>query len=48
MLSIIIFWLLLGSFAALAAHRNPRLVRWLSLGVTLVEQGWWHPCFLGV
>ncbi|MGA8573223.1 MAG: complex I subunit 4 family protein [Desulfobaccales bacterium] len=39
MLSLIIFWPLLGSFAVLAAHQNPRLVRWLSLGVTLVELG---------
>ncbi len=38
-LSIIIFWPLLGSFVVLAAHRSPRLVRWLSLGVTLVEVG---------
>ncbi len=38
-LSLIIFWPLLGSFAVLAAFRNPRLVRWLSLGVTLVELG---------
>ena len=39
MLSLIIFWPILGSFAVLAAHRHPRLVRWLSLGVTLVELG---------
>ena len=38
-LSVIIFWPILGSFLALAACRNPRLVRWLSLGVTLVELG---------
>ena len=36
-LSVIIFWPILGSFVVLAVHRNPRLVRWLSLGVTLVE-----------
>ena len=36
-LSIIIFWPLAGSFLALAASGNPRLVRWVSLGVTLVE-----------
>jgi NADH-quinone oxidoreductase subunit M len=38
-LSIIIFWPILGSFAALAVHRNPRLVRWLSLIFTVVEVG---------
>ena len=38
-LSIIIFWPILGSFAALASYRRPRLVRWLSLIVTLVEVG---------
>ncbi len=36
-LSIIVFWPILGSFLALAAYRSPRLVRWLSLAVTLVE-----------
>ena len=36
-LSVIIFWPILGSFVALAAYRSPRLVRWLSLVVTLVE-----------
>jgi NADH-quinone oxidoreductase subunit M len=38
-LSIIIFWPILGSFAVLAVHRNPRLVRWLSLIFTVVEVG---------
>jgi NADH-quinone oxidoreductase subunit M len=38
-LSIIIFWPIAGSFLALAASRRPRLVRWVSLGVTLVEVG---------
>ncbi len=36
-LSVIIFWPLLGSFVVLAVHRRPRLVRWLSLGFTVVE-----------
>ena len=36
-LSVIIFWPILGSFVALAAYRSPRLVRWLSLGISLVE-----------
>jgi NADH-quinone oxidoreductase subunit M len=36
-LSIIIFWPLAGSFLALAVSGNPRLVRGVSLGVTLVE-----------
>ncbi len=36
-LSVIIFWPILGSFVVLAAYRSPRLVRWLSLGVSLVE-----------
>jgi NADH-quinone oxidoreductase subunit M len=39
LLSLMIFWPLLGSFAVLAVYRNPRLVRWLSLAVTLVELG---------
>ncbi|HEY9074655.1 MAG TPA: proton-conducting transporter membrane subunit, partial [Desulfobaccales bacterium] len=38
-LSIIIFWPILGSFVVLAVHRNPRLVRWLSLIFTVVELG---------
>ncbi len=38
-LSVIIFWPILGSFVVLAVHRNPRLVRWLSLGISLVELG---------
>lgn len=38
-LSVIIFWPIFGSFVALAAYRSPRLVRWLSLIVTLVELG---------
>ncbi len=38
-LSVIIFWPILGSFVALAALRNARLVRWISLVVTLVEVG---------
>lgn len=37
LLSLIVFWPILGSFFALAASRSPRLVRWLSLAVTLVE-----------
>ncbi|MCX5888151.1 MAG: NADH-quinone oxidoreductase subunit M [Deltaproteobacteria bacterium] len=36
-LTIIIFWPILGSFVVLAAYRSPRLVRWLSLGISLVE-----------
>jgi NADH-quinone oxidoreductase subunit M len=36
-LSVIIFWPIFGSFVVLAAYRSPRLVRWLSLVVTLVE-----------
>jgi NADH-quinone oxidoreductase subunit M len=36
-LSIIIFWPIAGSFLVLAFWRLPRLVRWLSLGVTLME-----------
>ncbi len=46
-LSIIIFWPILGSFAVLAAFRNPRLVRWLSLAVTLVEVGLVASLFFG-
>ncbi len=38
-LSLIVFWPILGSFFALAACRSPRLVRWISLVVTLVEFG---------
>jgi NADH-quinone oxidoreductase subunit M len=38
-LSIIIFWPILGSFVVLAVHRHPRLVRWLSLIFTVVEVG---------
>ncbi|MCL4502219.1 MAG: NADH-quinone oxidoreductase subunit M [Deltaproteobacteria bacterium] len=36
-LSVIIFWPIVGSFIVLAAYRRPHLVRWLSLIVTLVE-----------
>jgi len=46
-LSVIIFWPIFGSFVALAAFRNVRLVRWLSLGVTLVELGLVASLFLG-
>jgi NADH-quinone oxidoreductase subunit M len=38
-LSIIVFLPIAGSLLALAAYRSPRLVRWLSLGVSLVELG---------
>jgi NADH-quinone oxidoreductase subunit M len=38
-LSVIVFWPILGSFLVLASHRNPRLVRRLSLMVALVEVG---------
>lgn len=38
-LSLIVFWPILGSFVVLAVFRNPRLVRWLSLWVTLGELG---------
>jgi NADH-quinone oxidoreductase subunit M len=37
LLSLIVFFPLVGSFAALAAHKNVRLCRWLSLAVALVE-----------
>ncbi len=36
-LSVLIFWPILGSFAVLAAYRSPHLVRGLSLGITLIE-----------
>lgn len=36
-LSIIVFWPIAGSFLVLAFYRSPHLVRWVSLGVTLVE-----------
>ena len=36
-LTVIILWPILGSFAVLAVYRRPDLVRWLSLIVTLVE-----------
>jgi NADH-quinone oxidoreductase subunit M len=36
-LSVIIFWPIFGSIIVLASYRRPSLVRWLSLGVTLVE-----------
>ncbi len=36
-LTVIIFWPILGSFVVLAVYRRPDLVRWLSLFVTLVE-----------
>ncbi|MCL4502283.1 MAG: NADH-quinone oxidoreductase subunit M [Deltaproteobacteria bacterium] len=38
-LTLIVFWPIFGSFVVLAAYRSPRLVRWLSLGFTVVELG---------
>lgn len=38
-LSVIIFWPILGSLVVLAVQRHPRLVRRFSLAVTLVEMG---------
>jgi NADH-quinone oxidoreductase subunit M len=38
-LSVIVFWPIVGSLLSLAVSGNPRLVRWVSLGVTLVELG---------
>jgi len=36
-LSLIVFWPIAGSFFVLTCFRSPRLVRWVSLGVTLME-----------